>query len=86
MMAESLPILLLIISIETGEKALDTRSSFLPHFLIAGIRRVPNPRSSVILDSPIATKEMTTLRLLVRTTNEGNCQQQCERNNNFLRG
>ena len=52
-------------------------------FVVAGIGRQTDPRSSVVLDSPIAPEKMPSLRLLMRATDEHYCQQNGNHGNNF---
>jgi hypothetical protein len=74
-----------VVFFETAEKSTGDASAFAA-FIVAGttgVGRTADPWSSVVLDSPVASKEMTATCFLVRATDEGNCQQDNDGNNTY---
>jgi len=72
MMAEPLTVFVPVLLCEAGKKT--PAWGFFVRYVITGIGGTADPRSSVVLNSPIAAEEMTSLRFLVCATDKDNCQ------------
>ena len=78
MSAESFSVFGVFIFCETGKQSF----AFTFHAVWAtGVGRTADPGGSVVLESPVAAKEMSAVCFLMATADEGDCQQKGKGNN-----